>query len=131
MVFKILNEPMITGFTCIEFPAKNCINQKNLIPVTKERSLAIAEDFLRECSTFKYDGIHDSVRLSIIDVLPQLHCWRFTFVFSCRHSGYGNRQGQRLLQMQERHRICITVENGIITDAVIDNVWNEMQQRSL
>jgi hypothetical protein len=131
MFFKIMNRPMITGFTGIEFPVNNCINQKNMNPVTKERSLAIAEDFLRDCPTFKYDGIHDSVRLSIIDVLPQLHCWRFTFIFSCRHSGYGNRQGQRLLHMQERHRISVTIESGIITDAVIDDTWNEMQQRSL
>jgi hypothetical protein len=131
MFFRILNRPMMTGFTGVEFPVNNCVNQKNMNPVTKERSLAIAEDFIRECPTFTYDGIHESVRLSIIDVLPQLHCWRFTFIFNCRHSGYGNRNGQRLLQMPERHRISITVESGIITDAVIDEIWNEIQQRSL
>ena len=131
MFFKILISPLITGFTGIVFPAYHLSERKELNPATKERSQGIAEDFLFTCSTFKYDGIRDSVRLSIIDVLPQLHCWRFTFVFKCRQSGYGNRQGQKLLQIPERHRITITVENGKVTDAVIDDVWDEMTQRSL
>ena len=112
------------------FPPDSTITEIS-VPATREKSEKTARLFLLECPTFIFDGIRDSVRLSVIDILPQLHCWKFTYSFDCRQPGYGNRKGHRLLPFLAEHRIAITVKNGTISEAIIDDIWDELHQEML
>jgi hypothetical protein len=127
----IISPMIIMGLTGVFLATTYYTDCKELKPTTRDKSQKIAEDFLLRCPTFQFDGIYDSIKLSVVDVMPRLHCWKFTFTFNCRQSGYGNRNGQNLLPIPEQHRISITIENGNIAAATIDDIWDEIKQQTL
>lgn len=128
---KIISSEDTTGLTDIGLAITDVQTIEKIAPTTRDRSEKIARSFLLECPTFIFDGIRSSVGLTVIEVLSQLHSWKFTFTFDCRQPGYGNRKGHRLLNFLAEHRIAITTKNGIITEAIVDDVWDELQQEML
>jgi len=48
-----------------------------------------------------------------------------------RHSGYGDRTGLALLQVITPHQAVITVEDGDVTEAIIDGKWDMIKQMML
>jgi hypothetical protein len=132
MFYGMIIPPIIImGVTGIVLATSYVTDHKEFRPATREKSQKIAEDFLLECPTYKCDGLRDSIKLSVINVLPQMHCWKFIFTFDCRQPGYGNRYGQKLLQITTQHRLTITVENGQITCSTIDGTWDELLQQPI
>jgi len=95
---------------------------------TQEQSQELAENFLKNSPTFVFDGIDDSINQVDITQLSSSATWQFTYTFSCAHAGYGDRTGQQLAQVITEHQIVIVVEQGSVTSAVVDNVWNEVTQ---
>lgn len=98
---------------------------------TREESLQIAEQFVRNDPTFVFDGIGDSLRLIDTVTLRSPSCWQFVFEFESTHSGYGDRRGQVLLQVITPHKAIITVERGEVKSAVMDEKWDMINQRLL
>lgn len=95
-------------------------------------SRVMAEEFLKRTPTMVFDGILSSINLDTIDRCePPDTCFTFHFSFKSKHPGYGDRGGQVLEQVVTQHQIRITVEQGLITRAVIDEKWDEMAQRYL
>ena len=108
---------------------------QSIIPVEKisqEESHRIAEEFVRNSPTFKYDGIEETLRLT--EMYPPnvtLRGWQFIFEFDSRHTGYGDRTGQILAQVITPHRIVIVVEQGKVTYGVIDDRWDMVNQQEI
>lgn len=80
----------------------------------------VARDFVKECPTFEYDGMEDTLELVNKEKLEETHTWRFTYEFQSRHAGYGDRTGQVVAQVITPHQVVITVEQNTVTYAVMD-----------
>lgn len=87
-----------------------------------------AEQFIKSCPTFTFDGIGGSLVLKET-LYPDIeNAWTFVFEFESRQSGYGDRAGQMLLQVITPHEVMITVEQGNIITAIMDGAWDMLAQ---
>jgi hypothetical protein len=98
-------------------------------PSGEEDSEQTAESYVENSATFRFDGILDTFQLT--NTVQLSTGWQFTFRFDCSHAGYGNRAGQNLAQVITPHTAVITVSNGQVTTAVIDSIWDMMNQRMM
>lgn len=97
--------------------------------LTEEEARQKAEQFIKDCPTFLYDGIENSLTLSET-LYPDIeNAWTFTFEFECRHAGYGDRDGQMLLQVITPHEAMITIEQGEVKTALLDGQWDMKTQQ--
>jgi hypothetical protein len=115
----------------------------NPFSLTEQGGRELAEKFVRNSPTFVFDGIEESLTLketTILlkehkpgspDTLSKVHGWSFTFNFESRHAGYGDRSGQVLNQAITPHEAIIMVEAGEVTKAILDGVWNMINQHML
>jgi len=95
---------------------------------TEESSRKIAEEFVRQEATFKFDGIPET--LEVVNTTALGDGWQFTIEYESRHAGYGDRSGQALLEVITPHTCLVTVENGEVVAAVMDQKWDMIEQRS-
>ena len=98
---------------------------------SEEESLNIAQQFLKNSPTYKFDGIEETLKHEESLTLRCPYCWQFIFTFDSRQAGYGNRTGQMLAQVITPHTARITVQKGDITSAVLDNEWDMLQQEKI
>jgi hypothetical protein len=99
--------------------------------MTEEGSFEIAENFLINSPTFQFDGIEDTLKLEET-LYPDIeNAYQFVFSFDSRHSGYGDREGQALLQVITPHEAVITIERGEIKSAVMDGKWDMKEQKMI
>jgi hypothetical protein len=89
----------------------------------------IALDHLINGPTFSFDGIMDSIK--IIDIytmesFPEQHVVIISFDTS--HAGWGDREGTFIAQVVTSHVIKITIVEGKVVSAVIDDKWDELEQ---
>ena len=96
--------------------------------MTVESSRTIAEDFIMNSPTFKFDGIKATLKLTNTQTARCPYCWVFTFEFDSRQAGYGDRSGQMLAQVITPHQAVIAVEKHKITSAVMDKKWDMLTQ---
>lgn len=89
----------------------------------------VAESFLRNSPTFRFDGLPDSVDLLGAAAGDCTTCREFTFGFESSHPGYGDRSTMTLDGAVTQHKAVITIEDGLVTAARIDNVWDVLTQR--
>ncbi len=99
--------------------------------ITEEESQKIGLDYLLESPTYLFDGIDGSIELVDTETLRCPYCWTFIYDFECRHAGYGDRTGQMLAQVITDHTARITVQEGEITRAIIDDRWDMMLQEGV
>ena len=100
-------------------------------PITLEQSQRIAEDYVRNSPTFAFDGMEETLVLVETLTLKCPYCWQFVFQFESRHAGYGDRTGQMLAQVITAHTARITVQEGEVVQAIMDDKWDIMQQKKL
>ena len=96
--------------------------------VSEEESLKIAQQFLKNSPTYKFDGIEETLIHEETLTLRCPYCWQFIFTFDSRQAGYGDRTGKMLAQVITPHTARITVEQGEVTYAVLDDEWDMLQQ---
>ena len=88
---------------------------------SQEGSRETALEFVRLETTFRFDGIPET--LKVTSTTSTGNGWQFTIEFDSRHAGYGNRSGQMLAQVITHHVAEITVQPGLgVTKAVMDEV---------
>jgi hypothetical protein len=96
---------------------------------SREDSKRIAEEFVKQEATFRFDGMADTLKVtgstSVVDG------WKIIIEFDSRHAGYGDRTGQILAQVITHHAAEVTVQSGKITTAVMDGVWDMVNQQML
>jgi hypothetical protein len=93
-------------------------------------SEATARNFVRNCPTFTFDGMEDTLMLVSTEKLSDAS-WKFTYQFQSRHAGYGDRTGEVLAQVITPHEAVITLENGEVKSAVMDGRWDMITQKML
>ena len=97
-----------------------------------EMAVDIALAFLKNGATFKFDGITGSIVIGetlILESYPVQYV--VTISFDSRHGGYGDRTGQFLIQVITPHEARITVVSGEVVSAILDGVWDELNQEEL
>ena len=110
----------------------NMLEQKMISSrISEEESREMAEDFVENCPTFLFDGIEESLEL-VETLYPDIeNAWQFVIQFESRQAGYGDRTGQVLAEVITPHKAIITVVQGEITSAVMDDEWDMIIQRML
>ncbi len=88
----------------------------------------IALEAVRKSPTFKYDGIEDTLKV-VGSFKPDENTWIVVVSFTCRHSGYGDRTGKIVLQVLTEHKAKVKIVNGSVVELVLDNVWDELNQK--
>ena len=94
-----------------------------------DEGLTVAENFVKNSPTFKFDGIPETLKLS--DTVHVNDNIQYIFEFDCRHAGYGDRTGQVLAQVIEHHVAMIIVKNGQVISGIIDARWDMIHQMDL
>ncbi|MBN1191289.1 MAG: hypothetical protein JXA46_16155 [Dehalococcoidales bacterium] len=89
----------------------------------------IAEEFVRQEATYRFDGIPETFRMT--GAIPLGDGGKYSIDFDSRHSGYGDRNGQMPSGTITHHTAEIIVQNGAITAAVMDGIWDMFNQRML
>lgn len=95
------------------------------LPVNELKSLA--EDWIRNAPTYKYDGSELE-----FEELIQLETYPVSYVlkYSFKSGGYGDRSKIAGIQAITEHKILITINRGKIVNAVIDDKWDEINQKN-
>jgi hypothetical protein len=106
-----------------------CITPETEQGFTEAKSREIARVFVEHSPTYQFDGFELEYNQTIVLRCP--YCWLFVFDFQSRHAGYGNRTGQVLAQVITPHTAEVTVINGTITRAVLDERWDMLTQSHL
>ncbi len=115
MIIAILT---LTGVACTKSSANS-----------REGSQRVAEEFVKLEATFRFDGIPET--LQVTETISVANGWKYTIEFDSRHTGYGNRSGQIRSELQTHHTAEVTVQNGEVKIAVMDGVWDMINQRTL
>jgi hypothetical protein len=112
--------------------ANGIVNEtRPLSQITQEESRQIAEDFVKNSPTFKFDGILGTLKL-VETLYPDIeNAWQFVFQFESANAGYGDRTGQMVAEVITPHEAIITLEKGKIKNAIMDEKWDMINQRML
>ncbi len=107
----------------------NIAETRPLKQITEEESRQIAEEFVKNEATYRFDGIEDTFKYMQTTVLRTPFAWQFTFEFKSRHGGYGDRTGQILDQAITPHTAVVTVIKAQVVSAIMDEKWDMVEQR--
>lgn len=107
-------------------PAINYLAGAKTETFTETHAIQLATDTLMETPTYTYDGIPDSLEQT--EATQDDDIWTITFTYTSRHSGYGDREGQVVLQVLTDHTTVIQIRDGIVISATTDNIYNELTQ---
>ena len=106
------------------------ISQNNFFGAdTLENSKTVASNFMTNSPTFKFDGYN--LNFISANALKCSYCWEHVFSFASKYSGYGDKTGKAVSINITFHQEKIKVENGKVTSAVIDNRWDELNQKMI
>ncbi|MFW6056028.1 MAG: hypothetical protein ACOC9B_01780 [Chloroflexota bacterium] len=99
--------------------------------INEEGAQEIAENFVRNSPTFAFDGMPETLEL-METLYPDIeNAWGFVFQFESRHAGYGDRTGENLPQVITFHEAHITVQDGEVISALMDEKWDMLAQESI
>jgi len=118
----------VAGLSCTDAGNEPGNQTGNFTAVSQQDSCSVAEDFVRNSPTFRYDGIEETLVLTAVNTLRCPYCWEFVFEFDSRHSGYGDRTGQILAPVITRHTAKVVVVEGEVTYGVLDGQWDMLAQ---
>lgn len=119
---------MVAIIAIASLPALTIYAWQNAEIYTQQNAIETALTFMENAPTYKWDGISDTIQ--VIDVYKTRTTeavWEIQIKFTSAHSGYGDRTGQVVLDVETEHIIKITVENDQITEALIDDTFDELE----
>jgi hypothetical protein len=99
--------------------------------LSKEDSQNKALEFVKKSPTFVFDGIEETLQLIDGLEISLPYTWTFVIGFESAHAGYGDRTGRMLAEVITPHEAAITIEQGEIVYASMDNKWDMMNQTEL
>lgn len=103
--------------------------------LTQAAAQKVAMDFVRNSSTFKFDGMAGSIDLAKSDpgFTSAYMSWSFSFKFETLHPGHGDRTGQNLPEAITAHyaTILVNLENNTVVMAACDDTWDMVKDRDL
>jgi hypothetical protein len=96
---------------------------------SRDDSKRIAEDFVKAAATYSFDGMADT--LKVTGSTSVTNGWKIIIEFDSSHAGYGDRTGEMLAQVITHHVAEVTVQSAQVTAAVMDGVWDMVNQETL
>lgn len=100
------------------------------LTISATEAETIAQDWIKNAPTYKYDGSSLTlVNHFIMESFPEQHS--LTYSFMSDHAGYGNRSDQMTAEVLTNHTVNIRMFQGLVTSAIIDDVWDEMNQQMI
>lgn len=110
-----------------------CINKNNRPAAAagslEQESLELAKDFVVGSSTYKYDG--SGIAHASTKSLDCASCWSFTFRFTSRLAGYGDRTGEFVAEIVTPHEAVVIVRDRRITGGIIDGKWDMIKDEMI
>ncbi len=104
----------------------------NPVEYTEQGAIDAALFYLKNSPTFKHDGMLESINVTgAYRARTPTPTWLVVIEFDCANSGYGDRTGQIVLEVETHHEISVIVEEGVVISATIDGEWDEMAQEPL
>ncbi|MBI2133647.1 hypothetical protein HYU11_03110 [Candidatus Woesearchaeota archaeon] len=98
--------------------------------ITKEQAEQLAEQWIRQAPTFKFDGEGlELIGHEVLESFPEQHVLEYSF--TSRHGGYGDRTGKFITQVITPHKIKLRIVEDSVISAVIDEKWDEMSQKMI
>jgi len=98
---------------------------------TREAAVEIALEYIQKAPTFAWDGMPETLEVTGVEVLRCPYCWEVSLAFDSRHGGYGDRTGMMVTQAITHHTARVLVREGQVKYAILDERWDEMNQRGL
>lgn len=98
---------------------------KNLAP--EEVAVKNAMKFVANSPTYRFDGSELEFDRFAYAGCPE--CYVVYIDFTSNHGGYGDREGQMLIQMITEHKARISVSGGKIVSAILDDEWDMVEQK--
>lgn len=100
------------------------------VDTSLEEAEQLALDWLMAAPTFNFDGIEGSMNVIDTAIAESYPVQYFiTISFTCAQPGYGDRTDEVLAQVITDHTARVVVSSGEVRSAVIDDVWDEFNQR--
>jgi hypothetical protein len=129
MVLKMIKSTLFCLLALlVVLPLLGCGGSEPSVGLSDE-NLIIAESFVKNAATYKYDGIPETFKLS--DTVSVGNGIQYVFEFDCRHAGYGDRTGQVLAQVINHHVAMVIVQNKQVISALLDGHWDMIHQKDL
>ena len=99
----------------------------------QEQSRQLVEMWIKNSSpTYTFDGMNLVFQESLeLDLEDCQNCYQFVYDFESRQAGYGDRSEEMLAQVITPHTVVVTVEDGEITGAVIDETYDDLNQEMI
>lgn len=95
---------------------------------TRDDTLALARLTVISDPTYVFDGMDDTLKFLINDSSdPAI----VTAEFTSRHAGYGNRSDMMVADVLTPHKCVITISQGKVQSAVMDDVWDMIAGKEL
>ena len=108
----------------------NAYDPGNGIISDEEAALQIAKHFILNAPTYAFDGIEGTLR--VLET-TSLESWPVQYIviisFESSHAGFGDRSDEVLAQVVTTHTATVKVVEGRVVQAVIDDAWDELEQR--
>jgi hypothetical protein len=98
----------------------------------EDAAVQIAKHFIMNAPTYSYDGIDGSIlfiQTTCLESWPVQYVVKLSFMSS--HTGYGDRSNEMLAQVVTTHIAWVKVVNGEVVQAVLDEVWDELEQKEI
>jgi hypothetical protein len=104
--------------------------------IVQAANLKTAQDFIKNSSTFKFDGLGGSLKLVNFTEESPISSFRaavFTFEFQTAHPGHGDRSGLMLAQAITLHNaeVYIDIDRSEVRLAVCDRTWDMINDKAL
>ena len=97
---------------------------------TQVPNSSLIQNFVNNSSTFKFDGIAESLKIIKVVATPNGD-GEFTIDYQTRQPGHGDRTGQFLAQVITNHTAIIRVQSGQIVSAVCDERWDLLKDKEV
>lgn len=95
----------------------------------REQAIGQGTVTLEQDSTFRFDGIKESVKLTGEKSLDEGRTWELFYSFESRYPGYGNRTGKIMAAVITPHKVRVVVRAGAVVEAIMDEQWDMLAQR--
>ena len=134
MIFKgvIIVAGIILGIAStavlFSYDFKNGEFSDELDEYDSQKIIDITEQFIITSPTYSYDGITNTLEITIISEDTSNAKFLLTGTFKTLHTGYGDREKVDLPVDVTFHKIEVVIVDGKIISAVIDNQWDELNQ---
>jgi putative hemolysin len=118
---------VFAAFILIIMLVSGCITESPDIDTNDYAKTARA--FIEISPTYKFDG--SGLKLAGVQKGNCDTCFVYPFTFTSSHAGYGDRTNQIVAQVLTTHTAVVTVDNGRVVSAIIDDKWDEIAQEYL